>query len=302
MSETKSILVTDQFFDQADRLRAHYLQQFSNPLRADEGRFVWDYWHVPSQYTLLRTSAESYFPEDIFAPWLDAICGWGFENLGCGEISPPWLSYYIDGCEQSLHADNPHGPWAFVFSLTDWDNRRFIGGETQLLSPMVLDYWRDFESAMGFETDTLLNQVEPLFNRLTVFDPRIPHGVAPVRGEKDPRRARIVIHGWFLEPQPSLEGGLEEVDLELVLAEALDPVLDRIENEVALNGYVGFRLVIAPSGHVKSLKVLQNTLKSISSDPLAVEGIGEEFSAVLKRIQFPEASTESVLTFPLIFK
>lgn len=48
--------------------------------------------------------------------------------------------------------------------------------------------------------------VEPEFNRLTVFDPRLPHGVRPVRGTQDPREARLVLHGWFTEPTPFFTG------------------------------------------------------------------------------------------------
>lgn len=46
-------------------------------------------------------------------------------------MTPMWLSYYVDGCEQALHCDNPHGPWAFVLSLTEWDEREFTGGEVR---------------------------------------------------------------------------------------------------------------------------------------------------------------------------
>jgi Rps23 Pro-64 3,4-dihydroxylase Tpa1-like proline 4-hydroxylase len=43
----------------------------------------------------------------------------------------------------------------------------------------------------------LLELVPPLFNRLTVFDPRVPHGVPVVEGTRDPREGRLVLHGWF---------------------------------------------------------------------------------------------------------
>jgi len=105
-------------------------------------RFCWDYWHVPSQYTLHRTQAASYFDEDAFAALTDALTAFGQRELGCRAISPPWLSFYVDGCEQRLHADVPQGPFAFVLSLTRWEERRFSGGETSLLRPETLDYWR----------------------------------------------------------------------------------------------------------------------------------------------------------------
>jgi hypothetical protein len=35
-----------------------------------------------------------------------------------------------------------HGPFAYVFSLTNWDARKFTGGETFIMNAPVLDYWR----------------------------------------------------------------------------------------------------------------------------------------------------------------
>ena len=46
----------------------------------------------------------------------------------------------------------------------------------------------------------------PLFNRLTVFDGRYPHGVRPVEGTRDPLKARLVLHGWFTEQAPFFDG------------------------------------------------------------------------------------------------
>lgn len=302
MSDSSSIIIVDQFFSQAQALRDEYLNRFAQPLRADQERFVWDYWHVPDQYTLMRTSAESFFSEELYSTWLEAMSQWGFENLGCSEISPPWLSYYVDGCEQQLHADNPHGPWAFVFSLTDWAARRFRGGETQLLNPKVLDYWREFDSSVGFEKETLFETIEPHLNRLLVFDPRVPHGVAPVWGEKDPRGARLVIHGWFLEPTPTMEGGLEGVDVQEELAEVLNPVLDSIEEDVTLNGYLAVRLEISTSGAVSHVRLLQNTLRLTSAGEFDIQYIEQTITRALSQAQFPVAAPKSRLTLPLIFR
>ena len=52
---------------------------------------------------------------------------------------------------QELHADSPHGPWAFVLSLTDWEHRGFTGGETVIFKPHMLDFWSSFDPAKGFE-------------------------------------------------------------------------------------------------------------------------------------------------------
>lgn len=69
---------------------------------------------------------------------------------------PPPRSYYVHGHRQGWHSDAPHGPFAFVLSLTRWEERRFSGGETMLLQPWVLDYWRHFDPAKGTETPQLV--------------------------------------------------------------------------------------------------------------------------------------------------
>ena len=74
----------------------------------------------------------------------------------------------------------------------DWENRGFTGGETMILKPHVLDYWRSFQPGVGLEERHFIDTVEPHFNRLTVFDPRFPHGVRPVAGTRDPLKGRLV--------------------------------------------------------------------------------------------------------------
>ena len=65
---------------------------------------MWDYWHVPDQYTLLRTPADQFFPEEQYQQLEDALLDYGEEQLGCRGISPIWLSYYVDGCRQVQHS------------------------------------------------------------------------------------------------------------------------------------------------------------------------------------------------------
>ena len=50
--------------------------------------------------------------------------------------------------------------------------------------------------------------VEQHFNQLTVFDPRVPHGVAVVEGVREPTESRIVLHGWFTSSGPFFKGAL----------------------------------------------------------------------------------------------
>ena len=51
-----------------------------------------------------------------------------------------------------------------------------------ILRPKVLDYWGSlYDGKQGLEQRQLVKLVEPLFNRLTVFDPRWDGGGAPGR-------------------------------------------------------------------------------------------------------------------------
>jgi hypothetical protein len=94
----------------------------------------------------VHPQAQVYFPADLYAALEDALLAYGESRLGCRAITPIWMSYYVDGCVQELHCDNPHGPFAFVLSLTHWEGRPFSGGETMILQPHVLDFWRGFSS------------------------------------------------------------------------------------------------------------------------------------------------------------
>ena len=140
------LTVVDRFAAEARALRAHFDVRFSNPRSATADRFVWDLWHVPGQYTALRTPAWEFFPKKAYDAFHQRLVWWGRRTLGCHDVSPPWLSCYVNGCEQRLHGDLPHGPVAFVFSLTKWDTRTFRGGETLLVRDEVLDFWRGFIS------------------------------------------------------------------------------------------------------------------------------------------------------------
>ena len=99
--------VVEDFLDAdfAGELRGCFDEHFAEPRQAHPMRFVWDYWHVPGQYTLHRTQAANYFSPDEFDALTDALTQYGQERLGCRTISPPWLSFYIDGCEQQVHGD-----------------------------------------------------------------------------------------------------------------------------------------------------------------------------------------------------
>ncbi len=259
----------DKFYPKAKALRLVFDERFADPLATHAERFVWDFWNVPGEYTHLRTPAYHYFPKNIYEPFHRHLVHWGREHLGCHDISPPWLSSYISGCKQEPHQDVPHGPLAFVFSLTPWGKRRFSGGETFLKNPRTL--------------------IEPKFNRLTLFNPSVTHGVREVKGTLDPRDGRLVIHGWFVNPRPFWVGPMTVRDVQ----EGLDRGLGVIPfAKLHLGeGFAAFRLKINAKGRVVQARTLVATFTNDSA--------AAKIEPFLRELTFKNQKAGSLLTLPL---
>jgi hypothetical protein len=309
-SQPAHLRVTDAFLAPAlaQGLRGEYERKMGNPREVRPDRFVWDLWCVPGQYTQLRTPAHDFFESGkLFAEVESALLDWGRTELGVSALSPLWLSLYVAGCGQELHADVPHGPWAFVLSLSPKE-RRFSGGETFILQPHVLDLWRGFQAGAVTEEQQLATRVAPEFNRLTVFDARFPHGVTRVDGTMDPMHGRLVLHGWFLEPTPFFEGALSEEDATDALSSALEPLFGALaddEQAPLANGVLVVRIHINAGGGVTDIRALSDTLR-----PHPGCGDIDEARAVLLALvqqhlqpaRFPTAPGASSITMPLVFE
>ena len=291
--------VEDNFSRAANKLRASFDARFGDPKRTGSDRFVWDFWHVPDQYTLVRTPAQHFFPTEAYSQFLRELGHWASTTLGCSAITPPWLSYYIEGCEQKLHSDVPHGPWAFVYSLSP-PKKVFRGGETLLLKPGVLDYWKGFSDASDRELNSFVERIAPRFNRLVVFDPRIPHGVTRVEGTMDPREARLVLHGWFTDPKPVLEGALSARQAAPTLDSAVSQIQEALEGQ--WHGILSLRIAVGAAGKVSAVKILADTLVRVDG------GAGDDgrFRVALLRalrgLKFPKAKSGTKITLPLLFR
>lgn len=297
----KHYLVKDHFYGGAAKLRQVFEDRFQDPRKTQSERFAWDYWYVKDQYRMIRTPAYLYFPRQVYQDFHSSLVQWGRENLGCHDISPSWLSYYVEGCRQNLHADVPHGPWAFVYSLSP-KRRKFTGGETLILRPGVLNYWKGFSDKADREYESFVERVASPFNRLTVFDPRFPHGVTEVRGVEDPLEARLVIHGWFVEPRPYVVGPLTTKQVANVMEQVLFSLEEAMPHLGNLHGTVSVRLRVGPDGTLRDLHLPTNTLVGLEDNQrqrrLASKFLLEAFTT----LKFPAAKGESKLTIPLMFK
>lgn len=276
-------------------------------MRARSERFCWDYWNVPGQYRLLRTPAETFFGQ-TGRKFIEELTQYGRKFLGCQMISHPWMSSYLDGHFQNLHSDVPHGPYSFVFSLTpysrvSWTNRAFRGGETLIAKPKLLRYFRELKSSESDEESQLFHKLSQPFNQLTIFDPRYPHGVARIEGNDDLLKSRLVIHGWFTEPRPMLEGGLTE--------KKAGPVMDLIAHHMiqglSSSGYTGLlslRLHIGAEGSLKRTEVLASHLTNIMGDVISMRLLKQVFEPLSHQSRglFPKASSPTRITLPIEFR
>jgi hypothetical protein len=278
----RTLAIIDDFAPEAEALRTEFDARFADPRSSNRGRFVWDFWHVPNQYTALRTPAWEYFSPKVYEAFHRRLVAWGRHTLGCHDISPPWMSCYTEGCNQRLHGDLPHGPWAFVFSLTRWRNRVFRGGETIMLRDDVLDFWSDFVSERSVEEPNVLREIEPRFNRLTAFDPRIPHGVREVRGTMDPREARLVIHGWFVQPKPFVEGPLPWAQLRRRIDGVTEGIAPWLNGDLPIAGLLSVGLQVGADGQVSDVRVLSDKQ--------------------VRAMEFPKQKAPSHVTLPFVFE
>jgi hypothetical protein len=294
--------VIDRFAPEAKALRAHFDERFENPRETRDDRFVWDLWHVPGQYTALRTPAYLYFPKKTYDAFHQRLVWWGRRVLGCHDVSPPWMSCYVNGCEQRLHGDLPHGQWAFVFSLTPWERRTFRGGETLLLRDDVLDFWNSFQSTRAQEEPELVEAIEPRFNRLTVFDPRLPHGVRRVDGSMDPREGRLVLHGWFVQPRPFVEGPLKTSELADGIGQVTDAIAPTLEAGLSIAGLLSIGFEVTVAGTVRRVRLLSDTTRVVAAEEPHRKSLIRLITRTIGQLRFPARKTGSAVTLPLVFE
>lgn len=297
----KNYLIQKNFYPEYKKLRNEFVENFKDPRKSDSKRFVWDYWYIEKKYNLIRTPAFHYFNYKNYQYFHSYLVQWGRQNLGCHDISPPWLSYYTDGCFQNLHSDVPHGPWAFVYSLTP-NHKGFSGGETLILKSDTLNYWQNLNDQKDHEYESFIDLIPSKMNQLVVFDPRYPHGVTEVKGTRDPLKSRLVIHGWFVNPRPYVTGGLSTLQVQKSMASAFKSLNETLQQIELLNGTVSIRLRISKNGQVTHFGVLTNTLQSLNGQSQNEKYLLKELKQIFSLLIFPKTKNESQITIPLIFK
>jgi hypothetical protein len=156
--------------------------------------------------------------------------------------------------------------------------------------------------------------------RCIAFDPRVPHGVNRVTGTQDPRKGRIVVHGWFNEPETCWFGPwdekinhLERLDL------ASQPLVEILgTGEIGrVMGYLAVRLEVDADGSVEEVVAVCDTLQADWDDFRGIIGYNEEdqpvmedavsdvrltISEALKEVDFGEGDEGRAVVVPFLFE
>ncbi len=296
-----SLIVIDDFLadELAIALRGNIDDHFANPsAHHGDTHQVWNYWFVPELYTYLRTSPEKVIARERAIAFHDVLRKWSIGHLGMTEVTWPYLSLYVGGCRQGWHNDSRNGRFGFVFSLTR-NARRTIGGETLI--------WRDSDPFRGnLATATagrgFYEVIEPRFNRLLIFDDRLPHAVERVDGSMDPAEGRLVLHGHLSEGSAVIVGALPAAQV----AEQLNAALSQFGNETSAgttfyNGPLILRLVIEASGALATCEILVDRV--IHPDPGHVgwDAVRSALLARLAALKFPPSGGHTTLIQPVLF-
>jgi hypothetical protein len=243
-------------------------------------------------YTFLRTAPEKVIPPELLERFHSALTAWAWETLGLGYVTAPYLSLYVDGCQQSIHNDATNGRFGYVYSLT-WDQRETKGGETIVYHEG--DLYRSMLTRMTGGRGGLYEMIESRFNRLAIFDDRMPHGVNRIEGSMDPVHGRLVLHGHISETGPGTQGPLHPDQIGPPIEAAANEALGGFELSCDPHGPVVIRLTIEPDGSVSDGRLVLDRLAFPDGSPTT--GMAEAIFAAALRATFPEApaSTEAIV-------
>jgi Rps23 Pro-64 3,4-dihydroxylase Tpa1-like proline 4-hydroxylase len=259
---------------------------------------IWNYWFVPKQYMYLRTNPEKIIEREHVDSFMRALRQWSAQRLGMNEITWPYLSLYINGCRQGVHNDTKNGRFAFVYSLTRND-RKSTGGETIIFDEGDLFRRGLSKASAGSEFYT---SVEPDFNRLVIFDDRIPHAVEQVDGPMDPLEGRFVMHGHLRNTGLEIKGALTA---EIVAPAMLETILEFSSKAISrirlYSGFLILRFVVSSKGTIERCNVLVDRVIAHDSTNIGWDSLAAEIVKRFKDLKFPTAGGPTEVTQPITF-
>jgi hypothetical protein len=293
------LMVVDNFLDAnlAEALRRDIDLHFSEPAKhAPATHQIWNYWHVPGLYTYLRTQPENVVHSALADAFVRQLTAWSIETLGLSQVSWPYLSLYVPGCEQGLHNDARNGRFGFVYSLTR-NGRKTIGGRT------IVHQEGDPVRALlttAAAGSAFYDAIEPSFNRLVLFDDRLPHAVERIEGSMDPQEGRFVLHGHLTEGALMAIGALHADAVAPAAAEAIKSFV----HSTFIDGYHGplvLRLSVAADGQVADLRVVLDRVLQTRPEDRRWPGVLAALIACTSAARFPAAAGPTDVLLPFVF-
>ena len=292
-------LIFPDFFANARELRAAFDAHFADPARhSPETHQIWNYWNVPELYTYLRTQPEKVIPRPLCDEFFASLERLALERFGLTRVSWPYLSLYVTGCSQGLHNDARGGRLGFVYSLTNWESRRFDGGETLIFREER--YFGSPAITAAAAATRFYDLVPAHFNQLLVFDDRLPHAVPRLEGTMVPQEGRVVLHGHFSEGPPAVAGALAPARAQAVIDAALKSMRPRIvEASKGLAGLLTLKLLVSAEGKVDRIDVLFDRLLAIADDAVPPEAAIAAALEAVRAWRFPPSGGASTLVVAL---
>jgi hypothetical protein len=284
------------FFAGAAAMREAFDAHFRKPYEQSiQTHGVWNFWHVPGLYTFLRTDPERLIPRELIEAFVRQLRSWSLENLGTCASSPPQVHLYVDGCGQDLHSDFHNGLWAYVFSLTQWDQKRFSGGETLIFRDGNLNH-----RSHHVHGNDLYDLVPQNFNQLLVFDDSAVHGVRTLRGTTVPTEGRLVLTGHLMTTEPVVEGPLSVTLVKEWQRFFGSNITAQLRKYPGLRGWIGLGIHVKEDGSVESVSVRGNQLTADVEEDSVVSAAMKSLVEFLERSRFPPARSPSLIHLPLI--
>lgn len=293
------LIVIDNFLPQAvaGAMRADLENHFRDPqAHRAETHQVWNYWFVPGLYTYLRTAPEKLIAVERVRAFVEALRARSISTLGLAGVTWPFLSLYVDGCRQGLHNDALSGRFGFVYSLTT-DSRRSVGGETLVMYAGDALRGNLANPAAG---PSFYETIAPSFNRLILFDDRLPHAVSPVEGPMDPLDGRFVLHGHIREAGPLVNGALSSAAVARPIATLLQTTAIHTAARLSLyQGFLSLRFSVEPSGRVGRCDVLADRVLHRDAGNVEWEPLRQELVDQAAQLMFPRAAGNTTIVLPM---
>lgn len=286
--------VVEDFFQEGEAMRATLDASFQN---ASAATIRWQYLYDQRLYTILRADPRSVFPEALFESFSQRLRMWCLDSMGLLPAAHSNVNLMVDGCKLGLHTDRFTGAWAYVYSLTRWQTRRFAGGETLLLDDGVPNY-----RGCQVHGDLLYKLIPARFNQLLTFDDRIVHGTTAIEGNMDPTDGRVAVVGHFRPTSPVVNGSIKQSTARKVIHEWLPSLNEEIKAYNDVQGLLTYRLEIAPNGTLASATKLTDNLVSpargYSSE--SVHAVQTTIERAVYALRFPADSVKSTVTVAIL--